>query len=405
MNWQASSEIKILPMAAICFCLFMFGLGVPSISTIFVLAPITAVAMTGALGAVVNTRCIILSLLLFVAACLHQFTSFMQDIILFSAAIKGIAFSICCYWVGYSIPINQAEKNEKLVIATMLSIALGFLTLSFGSVVNTGFPTKALTFDGGAINFIEGNALHKTSAGMYASLSICLFPIVLFTNPLEKGNRLYWAIALAFSVLGFLANMAMKNRTPVLALGLSTILAMQVYAYRWLKNGPTLHGITKLFLGTPAVIACIGLVYIALDSVSDVAFAQFQRGGMETPRYLVWQTVLSHFFDYFWGGRKIILIESYAHDLWLDILWEAGIPACLTMLIFHIIHFYMGFRLLGIVSIRLAITILGFLCSYLLTFTVEPVAAASGYFLWGSLVFFGMCARLWHMSNPKTNRI
>jgi hypothetical protein len=242
--------------------------------------------------------------------------------------------------------------------------------------------------------------LHKTHVGIYASLALCWLPLVFFTSPVTKGNRIFWLVALALSVLGFSANMAMKNRTPVLAVMVSLLLASGIVAYRKIRSGVSMVFLTRLFLIAPALIAILGGIYIALSSVSDVAFAQFQRGGLSTPRYTVWITVLSHFFDYFWGGQKIVLIESYAHDLWLDILWDAGIPAFITMLAFHIIHFRISMKLLKEQSTRLALLLLGFWCSYLLSFLVEPVAAASLYYMCGSLVFFGICARMSHMATP-----
>jgi hypothetical protein len=399
-HWHKPSQIKNPALIVICFCLFMFGLAIPTISTAFVLAPIAIIAIFGSLGTIINERSIYLSALLFAALCLHQLTSFMQYLIPFPAAMKGIFFSVFCYWTGYALPVENKSENEKIFSIVLASITLGFITLAFGSVIKTGFPMKGLTFDGGAINFIEGTRLHKTHVGIYASLALCWLPIVIFTSPAEKGNKTYWVLALLFSIAGFSANMAMKNRTPVLALALSLAAASAVILYRNVKSGISIKYLTRLFLITPAFLALMGGIYIALSSVSDVAFAQFQRGGLETPRYIVWRTILSHFFDHFWGGQKIVIIESFAHDYWLDILWDAGIPAFTAMLAFHIIHFYMSLRVIDGQSTRFTLITLGFWCSYLLSFLVEPVAAASLYYTCGSLVFFGMCARIRHMNKP-----
>ena len=47
-------------------------------------------------------------------------------------------------------------------------------------------------------------------------------------------------------------------------------------------------------------------------------------------------------FLYPWGGSHLSeeIVGAYAHDLWLDIMDEAGIPAALAILVYTITAFY-----------------------------------------------------------------
>jgi hypothetical protein len=132
------------------------------------------------------------------------------------------------------------------------------------------------------------------------------------------------------------------------------------------------------------------------DFWGEIVFKQFQKGGLDTPRYELWQAMLTHFFDDFWGGRHVLLAESYAHNLWLDVLWDAGIPAFTLWASFHLYHFFMWAVLISRTkSVPARFVLVGIGVSFLLSFMVEPVNVASQYYIWASLAFFGAIARMY----------
>ena len=110
---------------------------------------------------------------------------------------------------------------------------------------------------------------------------------------------------------------------------------------------------------------------------------------------MVWLTVVEHLTDHFWGGRLIALPERYAHDLWLDVLWDSGLPAFIAWTAFHLLHLLYAIRVLGKpIGNPLRWVLLGTVSSVYTSALVEPVVGASLFYFWIGLMVLGVVARL-----------
>lgn len=381
---------------AVGLMLVMLGLGVQLFTNLVVLAVVGVFVISGRALVSLDMRFMKLTLLLVSALFAQHIVATYQEITPLTVAVKAMVFGWLSYCIGYWFVARDERINDLHLVVAAASLATGFVLLGFAAALDGGFPLQT-THVVGAVSPLTGEPMHKTYIGMSASLGMCLAPVALLWRPQSSAQKAIRIWCLVLVLTGFLANVALQNRTPVLAIVLTLAAAGAIKLRAWLLSGVELKGWVSLFLVTPTVIiAGALLVWAAGDFWSEVVFKQFyEKGGLETPRYIAWKAMISGFFDHFWGGRRIVLTEAYAHNFWLDILWDSGIPAFSLWVVFHVIHFLMAFAYVFRCQSELRkFVILGLAVSFLMSFTAEPVNAASQYYVWGSLFFFGVVAAL-----------
>lgn len=366
-----------------------------ALANLAIMVPLVVAIITGHFWRAVNARFVWLVMLLFVALVLHQVPLILHDLTPFYQGFKAILLGLIAYVGGYVL-VGMLRGRPLALAVVVLAAGSGFVGLSIVSAVNSGFPLKTLLLPGYAINPIEQVPMHKTHIGMFSSLGMCLAPLVLFWAPSNWRERLFWLAALVMVASGFAANMALQNRTPVIAMGLVLVVGLAMH----LKDTASKRHSVLWFYGvlvflTVLAMAATWAISVWWDTLRTTAFAAFDRSAMATPRYMVWLTVVEHLTDHFWGGRLIALPERYAHDLWLDVLWDSGLPAFIAWTAFHLLHLLYAIRVLGKpIGNPLRWVLLGTVSSVYTSALVEPVVGASLFYFWIGLMVLGVVARL-----------
>ena len=75
-----------------------------------------------------------------------------------------------------------------------------------------------------------------------------------------------------------------------------------------------------------------------------VIYERFQESGLESARYDAWEQVLTNFFAYPLGRREIDLKLGYAHNLWLDVVYDVGWIAGVLLIVFMVISLIVLFK-------------------------------------------------------------
>ncbi len=122
---------------------------------------------------------------------------------------------------------------------------------------------------------------------------------------------------------------------------------------------------------------------------------RFISEGLETPRYILWLEAINQIPDYPWGGRSMIIGETYVHNIWLDQLYDAGIWAMMFLLVFHLVQipiFFQFFRLKLPVIIH--VFTLCTLVAFMGAFLQAPVIQANYVYFAISCFFFASVGRL-----------
>jgi hypothetical protein len=393
--------VKIAPhylMLLIGALLGLLGLGVPPFSSAAIVFVFLLLVIGGFFFSAISINYILLVLLLFLSVFLHQVTGIYNGIFEFSVALKNILFSVICYSIGYTVA-RSLEKSRGGVSVVLLAGMFGFLALGIVSAVDSGFLVGGrVILVGFARNIFNGDPIHKTHMGMYASLGMVLFPWALVSIRNNSSSvRAAGAIGLLFSIVGVAMNVATQNRTPFIAMGFTCIIVYVLFLIEKL-NVQKVSVDKVVFSGISASLilaALVMLFFVFEEFMAESVFYAFTKGKLDTPRYLVWKTMIEHFGDYFWGGRKIVIPEYFAHNFWLDVLWDSGVLSFLAYLGFSVLHLWFLARVLfGKLEfwVRLLVASLGI--SIHLSFLVEPITAASAYYFWYCMLYFGVVGGL-----------
>ncbi len=85
-------------------------------------------------------------------------------------------------------------------------------------------------------------------------------------------------------------------------------------------------------------LAAATWAWSVLGASDETILARFETEGVSTARWqLLWE-VLSQLFFHPLGGRAFPISENYAHNLWLDVGYDAGPLPFLLLLAFHAVH-------------------------------------------------------------------
>ena len=366
-----------------------------ALANLAIMVPLLVALAAGQFWRAVTARFVSLLMLLLVALVLHQVPLVLHNLTPFYQGIKAIVLGLFAYAGGYVL-VGLLRGRPLTLAVVLVAGSSGFVGLSIVSAVYSGFPLQTLLLPGYAINPITHVAMHKTHIGMFSSLGMCLLPAVLFWSPVGWRERLFWLFLLVLVAAGFAANMALQNRTPVIAMCVVLVVGVAIHLKETISSRRSvLWFYGMLVLLTALAVGATWAISIWWDTVKVTAFAAFDRAALATPRYMVWQAMFQHFTDHFWGGRLIQIPEHYAHDLWLDVLWDSGLPAFFAWVAFHLLHLVYLVRVLARpIGQVLRWVVLGTVGSVYLSALVEPVVGASLFYFWFGLLVLGVVARL-----------
>jgi hypothetical protein len=306
---------------------------------------------------------------------------------------KWFAVIVGLYALGYSAGADPPGAQ----MWKLLAVVGGFATFAFLSVEGalqspTLFATSEIAERQAASYWAQNAVVGGTGLGALGSLAMCLLPAVL-ARP-APGMRAVivvpWkGLVVVVAALGFVTNIALQNRTPVVAFA-GTVLATGVLMTYLRPTSWTKRLMAAAVLAGLIVVAFnVGPIVQALAPEYGLA-RRFVERGAQTERYGAWTTVLASLPHHPFGGR---LADrgglQYAHNLWLDVAVDAGVLPALLLLAFQASHIGAIKRLVrNDVPGPMRVALIGVGLSFLATFMVEPALqfsvmyfAASGYLL------------------------
>lgn len=216
------------------------------------------------------------------------------------------------------------------VFATLGAATYAWLSARQGLEIGTDFATRAAPSAWEPANLITGTAL-----GASAAPGLALLAALLFAAAEERSvpwRVAGWAAALA----GLLANAMLLNRAPFLAAAVATAACAWIFLRApEVETGRKTRRMAALSIVT---LTCGAWAYSVLGDAEVSIVARFESEGVSTARWqLLWE-VLSQVLFHPFGGRAFTISENYAHNLWLDVGYDAGPIPMLLLLAFHAIH-------------------------------------------------------------------
>lgn len=404
-----------LKFVALCLNLFIIGLMIPTISTLFILFLPLVLKFFGYLripkyllkSASISIS--IVSLILFVIINYYQLYSygldfgkgpgsfFMQMVIIILLFLTGICLD---FKKMPFFPFNLVALNLSLfsggIIWVFLSVAQ-YNKWNFSLIGIAIANRKVPTFWRGD-DFINGPSLDIFS---YLGLSLIGLLVAIVSTPsLGNFRKLILFIGILFLILmsGY-SSISLGARTPIIVFLVSLLTTFMFTNFSTkASKAKTIRIMIYFCMGFIAFFASSFLfenVYEFINILLDLGIgSRLVSEGMETPRYEIWQQVITQIPDFPWGGRSMIISAPYAHNIWLDQMYDAGILAMLLLLTFHIVQIpiIVRFFRLDMLTIE-GLFVLCTLVAFMAAFIQAPVMQANPVYFGISCFFFGSVAR------------
>jgi hypothetical protein len=240
---------------------------------------------------------------------------------------------ISCFFIGYFI----VKFDKEIVTKTILAVATGMF---FHGFLNMILYFKAF----GTSSSIRSVPDVWTGVQMAATLQGTYFTLVvslLFFSYIqwEEKNKVFAIFLIMGAVFSISSSLILGNRTLILIMILVFVLNLLLYTFilktsqikvfkMWL-----LIGVSLLVLGGAYSMDLLGIKDFVLGSNF---YSRVGTSGIgEDPRFVVQSSVISQMFDYPFGGYNINLgLNSYAHNLWLDVLVATGLIPFLLLIVY-----------------------------------------------------------------------
>lgn len=272
----------------------------------------------------------------------NKYYGFSESLII---TIGYLVSPIVMFLLGYTI--LNTENRYKVSLWIMITVPLSTTLFSIFSVFRTrliyGSLENASPIHAGrsVMSLWGDNFISATGMNTYVSLGIALTPVFFMTNKyLGKKNKAIKIIIMISIISSLYITFILANRTGLLILLLtfiSTFFFSEKGSTRKVKNllsvfsvfifGYILFSINFLSLKDKWLSSSLGKRTNASLSLGD-------------PRLEAWKKSFIGLFDNPTGGRKTDLTLNYAHNLWLDVGYDAGIIPFILLVLFSVIGIF-----------------------------------------------------------------
>lgn len=187
-------------------------------------------------------------------------------------------------------------------------------------------------------DFWTMSALGATAQAALWTPLVGLLPLLFVWRRRARG------VLVSLLVVGavFLAASLLASRTLILLL--SVILFGWLLVGRYFTSGtPRLSGTTSAVVGAIGFVTT-AVVWVFPDAVRGLPlFARLTSPDAslgDDPRIERWTEYATRGWDHFYGGGHLRMEIGYGHNLWLDVLDMAGIPALVCLTAFSALYLY-----------------------------------------------------------------
>lgn len=298
------------------------------------------------------------------------------------------------FFIGYCI----LKSSNKFIFKTVMAIVFGNF---IHGLLNMIMYFRLYGFTSSVIgaralpDIWTGKVLTATLQGTYYTMiaSLLFYSIVLVINKKSKVLALVILLSIGFSLL---ATFVMGNRT-LIAIMLITFLSNFLLYSALNKKSP------KYITKNIAYIAILALGIYVIYTKNIFSIREFVEGSTwymrsnimvanEDPRLALYQRAISQMFDFPLGGYKMNLGLSYAHNLWLDVLYATGLIPFFFLIIYTFQSIKNLIRLIKQknTDVEFKIFIFSIYTGFFLNFMVEPILEGVPYMFLSFCIINGM---------------
>ncbi|AZU61065.1 O-antigen ligase family protein [Neobacillus mesonae] len=330
-----------------------------------------------------------------------------------------IVYSLFLYFYGYSSIVSIAGKiiyptmffiighilvkGDQDFRKTYRNIFAIVLAFTVYGVIST---KKAISLYGDAetarssigrvgIDMWTNNVVSATALNASLAFGLSLAVILL----IRDKSFVKWKTVKYISLLCFLAStyavIQLGNRTGIIIIFLTLFITIF-----FTKRVSTKKLMNAIIAGVVLVIASflynINLFGIKTSIESSYLFFRFRGSTIEEdPRVSAWKATFSGLFEHPMGGKETYTPLNSAHNLWLDVGYEAGVIPFILLVAFTVISLIAIWRFRNMdFPVMLKAIMLALYVSFMATFFVEPVLIGLNEYFTIFCLFIGMIQRL-----------
>jgi O-antigen ligase len=317
----------------------------------------------------------------------------------------GLTLPTLSYFVGYSINFFKPSNRPLDFVYSVVALIGGGVTYVYLSIINNPLAAATTEIEISNRSVPSFWAAHTTINGpamdLYSMLGMSLISLVIFGKPnnIKLKNYLFITIAsLTFSLMALYSSLALQGRKTFVSLALVIVIAIFFNLKKQTISNDKFLTIVKLFILFILFIIGLNTFNMLFEYLNETygIFRRFNSEGLDTPRYLVWMEVLQGMPENLLGGRMFKISANFAHNLWLDVLYDCGLFPLLLLLIFH----FLQVKAIGKICLSkfhkndiINICLIATLVSFLFGWQAEPVIQASVYYFSMTCCFFGLVMR------------
>jgi len=334
-------------------------------------------------------RISLVSLFLFSFSITYAVASYTHGVISAPAALLFAVLPVALYFTGeYAI---RKEARDKLAFFYVYLVLVSFFLVGIYSIWKTiqygGFTGLFLDV---RLVYMPGSDVwvNATNLGAYFAMGLSLLGYII-TAGSKSGSAVRLLSILIFG-LSAVSMLFLGNRTGLV---IAFVSFCAVYIVTMFYGGQKLSNNVKtnamLILAVLAAIFIVQLFGLGEMLLGTTLVQRFPGGGFfEDPRFEAWPVALRGLFEYPLGGKQADIPLTFAHNLWLDVGYVAGVIPFILLLAFSWLILRNLLRLIKTKACPIGLKALftGVYVALLLNFFVEPVL--EGYFIHFTILCF-----------------
>lgn len=283
--------------------------------------------------------------------------------------------------IGYYVASVDTPKNLKsfsiLIILITGSTLYGMLSLIKTINLYGSYENVMSALGGRLIEDLWGNSyISATVLNSSVSLGLSLLGLLFIkNNNLDSNKKMLKLAILAIFLASIYTSATLGNRTGIVIVIVSFCTVFSLNLNFNVKD--MLRIITFIISFYILKLLFFNLNIFGVKTYWENSFISSRFENSEVyhdPRYDAWRTIISNFNENLFGGRKIDLDVNFAHNLWLDVFYDAGIIPLILLVIFTITSLISLFKLLKLELPNIYKgLVIGLYTAFFLTFAVEPI--------------------------------
>lgn len=306
--------------------------------------------------------------------------------------------------LGYKLIDNKINYKKIINFLFVIIIGLtlyGFLSLMKSLSLYGSMEGMMATFGGrNVLNLWGDGFISATALTAYLSFSLAFLPL-LFIKGFGKPEKMLMFILFLMSI--YTINQT-SSRTGIL------IIVFSVITVILFSDRISGKKVTRIFGGTLGFFLVAFLYSLNIFNVkSNITNTYLYQRILNTnigndSRVMAWETVLSNIFTYPLGGRGVSLRHGYAHNLWLDVGYDAGLIPLVFLMIFTIGSLFSVAKLLkSNHPIYVKALVISMLTAFFVIFMFEPVLQGITVYFMVFCFFIGVIYKINYLNGLNKN--